>query len=41
MRFPAFDREAFQEVERRAGETEGVTFVTLRRRGADGELREG
>ncbi|MBJ71753.1 MAG: diacylglycerol kinase [Sandaracinus sp.] len=41
VRFPAFDREAFQEVERRAGETEGVTFVTLRRRGADGELREG
>ncbi|MBO6937058.1 MAG: dihydrofolate reductase [Deltaproteobacteria bacterium] len=31
--FPAFDRESFEEVERRAAETPDVTFVTLVRRG--------
>ncbi|MAQ14313.1 MAG: hypothetical protein CMN30_05910 [Sandaracinus sp.] len=30
--FPAVDRAAFDEVERRPGETPGVTFVTLVRR---------
>ena len=30
--FPAFDRSGWMEVERRAGETPGVTFVTLERR---------
>lgn len=30
--FPAFDRDAFEEVERRAAETADVTFVTLVRR---------
>jgi len=30
--FPIFDREAFEEVERRPAQTEGVTFVTLVRR---------
>lgn len=29
--FPAFDRSAFREVERRRGETDGVEFVTLER----------
>lgn len=31
VHFPAFDRAAFREVSRRAGETAGVTFVELRR----------
>ncbi|MCB9599578.1 MAG: dihydrofolate reductase [Sandaracinus sp.] len=31
--FPAFDREAFEEVLREAGETPGVTFVEWVRRG--------
>ena len=31
VRFPDYDRGAFREVERRVGETEGVTFVTLER----------
>lgn len=30
--FPPFDRAAFDEVSRRAGETPGVTFLELRRR---------
>lgn len=29
--FPDFDRTAFREVERRRGETDGVSFVTLER----------
>lgn len=32
VRFPAFDRADWREVERRPGETAGVTFVTLERR---------
>ncbi|MFW5877337.1 MAG: dihydrofolate reductase [Myxococcota bacterium] len=33
VRFPAFDRTAFREVERRPGESPDVSFVTLEREG--------
>lgn len=32
VRFPSFDRADWRELERRPGETAGVTFVTLERR---------
>ncbi|WP_394829811.1 dihydrofolate reductase [Pendulispora albinea] len=31
VRFPEYDRAAFREVDRKVGETPGVTFVTLER----------
>lgn len=41
VRFPAWDRGAFREVSRRAGETPDVTFVELERVGVESSSRLG